>query len=114
MLTIALVFAGWAGMFVIFWRMLERNSARIRNDAQRQIEALSERVADLEQTIAIARALRSPSDATGTAAVVALVSKKVTVRSMRTALPLHPLGDPWAQQGRSGVQSSHDVAQRGH
>ena len=115
MLTAAFVIAGWAVVSIIFWRMLVRNSARIRAEAQKQIEALSARVADLEQTIAIAHALRSPeANAQGAAAVVALVKEKVLVRSVKKPAALHPLGDPWAQQGRTGVQSSHDIAQRGH
>ena len=118
MLTVAFVIAGWAVAFIVFWRMQARSSARIRNDAQKQIEALSARVADLEQTIAIAHALRAPEatrkNAAAAAGVAALMSEKVMVRSLKTPQTLHPLGDPWAQQGRAGVQSSHDIAQRGH
>ena len=115
MLTAAFVIAGWAVVFIIFWRMLARSSAQVRAEAQKQVEELSARVADLEQTIAIAHALRSPeNDAKGAAAVVALVKQKVVVRSVNKPSALHPLGDPWAQQGRTGVQSSHDIAQRGH
>ncbi len=117
MFTVALVIGGWAIIFVIFWRMLAASSARIRNHAQKQIEGLSARVADLEQTIAIAHALRPP-EATrknaAAAAAAALLNEGVLVRSAKTPLTMHPLGDPWAQQGRAGVQSSHDIALRGH
>jgi len=114
MLTAAFVIAGWV-IFMLFWRTLARHSARVRAEAQKQIEALSSRVADLEQTIAIAHALRSPeTDAKSAAAVVALVKQRVVVRSVNKPPSLHPPGDPWAQQGRAGVQSSHDIAQRGH
>ena len=73
MLIVPFVIAGWAVIFMLFWRMLARHSARVRAEAQQQIEGLSARVADLEQTIAIAHALRSPeTDAKSAAAVVAL------------------------------------------
>jgi len=118
MLTAAFVIAGWAVVFIIFWRMLARSSARVRAEAQQQIEGLSARVADLEQTIAIAHALRPPDaagkNASTAASIAALVSERVMVRSVRKPLTMHPLGDPWAQQGRAGIQSSHDIAQREH
>jgi hypothetical protein len=118
MLIVPFVIAGWAVIFMLFWRMLARHSARVRAEAQQQIEGLSARVADLEQTIAIAHALRPP-DATrknvsAAASVAALVSEKVVIRSVRKPLTMHPLGDPWAQQGRAGIQSSHDIALREH
>ena len=113
MLTASIVLVGWVAMFLVFWRKLTLCSDRIRNDARR-IEDLSTRVADMEQTIAIARAVRSTEDAKGVAAAAAVVSKKLTVRSTRTSQAQHPLGEPWAQQGRAGVQSSHDIAQRGY
>jgi hypothetical protein len=118
MFIVAFVIAGWAVLFMLFWRMLARDSARVRAEAQKQIESLSARVADLEQTIAIAHALRPPDTAgknvSAAAGIAVLVSEKVMVRSVRKPLTMHPLGDPWAQQGRAGIQSSHDIAQREH
>jgi hypothetical protein len=117
MLTVAFVVAGWAAIFVLLVHLLGRTSARIRIESQKQIEALSARVADLEHMIAITRALR-PAHATrkdvAAASVAALVSERVLLSPVTKPQTLHPLGDPWAQQGRAGVQSSHDIAQRGH
>ena len=117
MLTVAFGVAGWAAIFVLLVHLLGRTSARIRLESQKQIEALSARVADLEHMIAITRALR-PADAArkdvAAASVAAFVREKVLVSPVTRPHPLHPLGDPWAQQGRAGVQASHDVAQRGH
>lgn len=118
MLIAAFVIAGWIVAFVVFWLMLSRSSARVRADAQKQIEALSARVADLEQTIAIAHALRPPESARKNAAaaagIAALVQEKVMIRPAKMPQALHPLGDPWAQQGRARVQFSHDIARREH
>ena len=117
MLTLAFVVAGWAAIFVLVVHLLGRTSARIRLESQKQIEALSARVADLEHMVAITRALRPPDAVrkdVAAASVAAVVREKVLVVPATKPQTLHPLGDPWAQQGRAGVQSSHDMAQRGH
>lgn len=117
MLTVAFVVAGWAAVFVLLVHLLGRTSARLRIESQKQIEALSARVADLEHMVAITRALRPPDAIrkdVAAASAAALVRERVQVFPVTKPQTLHPQGDPWAQQGRAGVQSSHYIAQRGH
>jgi acyl transferase domain-containing protein len=116
-LTVSVTIAGWVVVYVALRRLLMHNNARLRLEFRRQVESL---VACVEEatTVSIAvsetvceAGIPAPENAIA-AAAAALASKKIQVR----ALPVDHAnaGNRWAQQGRAGVQSSHDIAQRGH
>jgi hypothetical protein len=117
MLTVALVIAGLVALPVVMRIMLARSSTRLRQEFQQQIDAFTARV----EAAGAAPAQRSPAPSTEitqtdnaiAAAAAALGARKVHVRPAKPQ-PTHPVGDPWAQQGRAGVWSSHDIAQRWH
>jgi hypothetical protein len=116
MLTVAMVIAGWIALYVVVRRMLARNSARLRQEFQRQIDSLVARVR-AEQSVLIRPSAAPEEPANNSvnaiaAAAAALAVKKVHVRAVQP-VETRP-SDPWAQQGRAGVWSAHDIAQRGH
>jgi hypothetical protein len=118
MLTAALVIAAWAALFVVVRVMLARSCSLLRQDFQRQIDALAARldsiaaVADLLSTSVADEIAPDSAHSKGAAAAI-LATKKIHVRPVKPP-PAHAAGDPWAQQGRTGVHSSHDIVQRGH
>jgi uncharacterized membrane protein len=109
--------AGWVMVYVALRRLLMHNNARLRQEFRCQVESL---VACVEEattvSVSVSETVRdsatpAPENAIA-AAAAALATKRIQVR----ALPPDraSAGDRWAQQGRAGVQSSHDIAQRGH
>jgi hypothetical protein len=117
MLTLALVIAGWISLYVVVRIMVARSCARLRDDFQRQIECLAGRVEAAGSTAARPSAsmratMREPASIIA-AAAAGLAARKIQVRPVTPTQP-HPVGDPWAQQGRGSVHLSHDLAQRRH
>ncbi len=117
MLTVALVLAGWISLYIVVQMMVARSSARLRDDFQKQIDCLAARIeasetAEVEPS-ASAQVIGPESASIIAAAAAGLAVRKIRVRTVKPT-SAHPVGDPWAQLGREGVQSSHDIAQRGH
>jgi hypothetical protein len=116
MLMVTIVIAGWIAVCAVVRSMLARNSARLRQEFQQQIDLLAARFG-AEQSV-LTRPSAAPEEPANNsvnaiaAAAAALAVKKVHVRAVQPA-ETRP-SDPWAQQGRAGVWSAHDIAQRGH
>ena len=115
MLTAALVIAGWIVVYVVVRMMMARSSVRLREDFRQQIDLLATRV-ERSETSAVQPSV--PAAGTGresvnvlAAAGAAFATRKIIVRPANRQ-QVHAGGDPWAQQGRAGVWSSHDIAQR--
>lgn len=117
MLIAGIVIAGWIALYLMVPIILARDNARLRGEFQQQINALTVRfeAAGLSAAQGVAPAGETLQESGNAIAAVAaaLAAKKVHVRAVQPQ-QTHPLGDPWAQQGRANVQSSHDIAQRGH
>jgi hypothetical protein len=110
MLIVTFVIGGWIAFYVAVRRMLAQNSARLRQEFWGEINALAARP-EPAQPPAAQSAHASVSAIAAAAAVLA--TTKVHVRPVKPA-QTRPVGDPWAQQGRAGVWSAHDLAQRWH
>jgi hypothetical protein len=117
MLTLTLVIVGWISLYVVVRRMVARSGARLREDFQQQIDGLASRVevaaTTVPRTQAVTHAIAQESVSIIAGAAAGLSARKIQVRPVKPT-PAHPVGDPWAQLGREGVHSSHDIAQRGH
>jgi hypothetical protein len=112
MLTAAFVIAGWISLYIAMRVMLAQNIARLRQEFQREIAAVESRF-DTVPPVALTVEMAHESGNAIAAVAAAIAAKKVHVRAVQPQ-QTHPVGDPWAQQGRANVQSSHDIAQRGH
>jgi hypothetical protein len=115
MLTMALGIAGLITFYVIVRRMIERNSARLREEFRLAMDSLAAR---LEAGGTIAGQPSTPvseplPEIVGAiaAATAALGARKVQIRPAK-AQPARAGEDIWAQHGRAGVWTSHDIAQR--
>lgn len=117
MLTAAFVIAGWIALYIAMRVMLAQNIARLRQDFKQEIAAVESRFhsAGMATVPPVALTVEMAQESVNAiaAAAAALATKKVHVRAVQTQ-QTRPVGDPWAQQGRANVQSSHDIAQRGH
>jgi hypothetical protein len=111
MLTATLVIAGVAALYVIMRMMLARSSAHLRQEFQEQLSVLRARLETAKPSGAASTEIPQTVGAVA-AAAAALGAKTVHVRPAKPQTT-RPVGDPWAQQGRVDVWSSHDIAQRG-
>ena len=142
-LITALAVAGWAAAYIgsrgAMKRTCEQMRADLRLEFQRQIDALSENVKNLDRTsrnsaLATTPVVtnRVPSDnayppETGTAAeeitpeilrtltetITALLGRKIRIRSVKILQTPDPSANSWAQHGRAVSQASHNLVQRG-
>lgn len=117
MLAVAFVIAGGIVIYIVVRMMLAQTSARLRKEFQQKIDALTARV-ETEGTAAVGTSAAPSAEIPQTvgaiaAAAAALGATKVQVRPVKPT-QTRPGGDPWAQQGRAGVWSAHDLAQRWH
>jgi hypothetical protein len=117
MLTIVLVLAGWVSLYIVVRMMVARSCARLRDDFQKQIGCLAGRIEASGTTAAqpssSVQVIGRESASIIAAAAAGLAAKRIQVRPVKPTVT-HPAGDSWAQLGREGVHSSHDIAQRGH
>lgn len=139
-LIAALVLAGWVAVFLSSRSMLNRASAQLRLEFQRQLDSLSAKIEALERatgaltrgatnsaaaapgqtesSAAIAAHAQDPEEitpetlATITETVSALLGRKVHVRSVKRLPMPDAAANPWAQHGRAVVQASHNFSQR--
>lgn len=144
----ALAIAGWAAAYVGSRAAVRRTSDQMRADLrlefQRQIDALSENVKNLDRTsgnsapasttampektqpVAMNPVTHPPE--TGAAAeeitpeilrtltetITALLGRKVRIRSVKILQTPDSAASSWAQHGRAVIQASHNLVQRGH
>jgi hypothetical protein len=151
-LITALAVAGWAAAYIGSRGAMKRTCEQMRADLrlddlrlefQRQIDALSENVKNLERTggtSAPASTIALPEKKqpvvtnrvphppeTGTAAeeitpeilrtltetITALLGRKIRIRSVKILRTPDPSANSWAQHGRAVIQASHNLVQRG-
>lgn len=139
LLTAALMIVGWLAVFVSMRRMLKRTGAEVRLEFQRQIEALSAKIKDLEEAanariadvgpereasaapiLAQAQAPTPQASETITPetlakitdTITALLGRKVQIRSVKILEIPETISSPWAQHGRAVIQASHNFAWR--
>lgn len=149
----ALAIAGWAAAYVGSRATVKRACEQMRADLhlddlrlefQRQIDALSENVKNLDRTrgnsapasttampektqpVAVNPVAHPPE--TGAAAeeitpeilrtltetITALLGRKVRIRSVKILQTSDSAASSWAQHGRAVIQASHNLVQRGH
>jgi acetylornithine deacetylase/succinyl-diaminopimelate desuccinylase-like protein len=116
MLTVAFMIAGWIAFYVVVRITMEQNSARLRQEFQRELVFLTARVrTEAAREIQPSTLAPGPSQMVSAvaAATAALGATKVHIRPARPQAARTD-GDLWAQHGRAGVWSSHDIAQRWH
>jgi hypothetical protein len=114
MLTVALVLAGWVSLYIVVRMMVARSCARLRNEFQQQIDCLAARTETAEmRPSSSGQGIGQQSASVIAAAAAGIAARRIQVRAVRPTSAL-PVSDPWSWLGREGVQSSHDIAQRGH
>ncbi len=115
MLAIAIGAAGLSVVYLLVRLMTEQNNARLREEFRMALES---RLAKLEAGSATAVECEA-SAGEGTSQVVlaiaaataAVGAEKVQIRPAKPQ-PAGATQEIWAQHGRAGVWSSHDIAQR--
>ena len=116
MLIVVFMIAGWIALYVVVRLALEQNSARLRQEFQREMVFFKARIrtqaARGVQPSTLAPEASQMVSAVA-AATAALGATKVHIRPARPQAARTDSGN-WAQHGRAGVWSSHDIAQRWH
>jgi acetylornithine deacetylase/succinyl-diaminopimelate desuccinylase-like protein len=115
MLTVVLAIAGLIVFYLIVRVMIEQSNARLREEFRLATESVATRVkrGAATEVPREAPACEGSSDmVSAIAAATAVVGgRKVKVRPSKTQ-SVRVGEDIWAQHGRAGVWSSHDIAQR--
>jgi hypothetical protein len=115
-------------MYALLKRRLRRSVARQQLEAERQLDALTTTVKALEARVAELTRLQAGRMRAGetagaervepqilaviTAAATAFLGKNVRVRSARLAPAADDDANPWSQQGRVMVHTSHNLRAR--
>ena len=115
MLLVAVALAGLIAFYLIVRMMIERHCARLREEFRQALDSIAVRldsriVAEVQPGSPTSG---SPPDITAAiaAATAATGARKVHIRPVQVK-PAGAAEDTWAQHGRAGVWSSHDIAQR--
>jgi acetylornithine deacetylase/succinyl-diaminopimelate desuccinylase-like protein len=116
MLTVAFMIAGWIALYVAVRITLEQNSARLRQEFQREMVFFTARIRT-EAAREIQPSTLAPEASQMVSAVAAATAALGATRvHIRPASPQAARTDSgnWARHGRADVWSSHDIAQRWH
>lgn len=115
MLIVALFIAGLFALYLLMRMMIERSNAQMREEFRLAMDSLmvhqdAQRVPNAQNDAAPAAKCQDGAIAIA-AATAAATARQIHVRPANPQ-PVITGQDIWAQHGRAGVWSSHDIAQR--